>query len=112
MAGEIQHDKDGNEWRMCGDKEEHALWVPISAAEKEALIARAKAEKVNLALLVANMLRQWMANRELTVDELDGVVAGATLSTTSSSLFDVQKLTYDSSFDSSGLSYRTVQCPW
>ena len=103
MTGEILTDNDGYQWRIREGEEQHRLWLPITAAERAALVKKAQAESVHLPLLVANMLRQWMATRELSVDELDDVVAGASLSSTSTSGFDLKKLTAESTFDASKL---------
>ena len=110
MAGEIQKDQSG-EWRVVDGEEQHAVWVPISMSERESLIKKAKAEGVNLRYLVANMLRQWVASKELSAADLDAVVGGVTSLNTTNTL-DLQQISLTSRIDPSKTSYSTVMCPW
>jgi hypothetical protein len=69
MASEVES-------RVVDGEEQHAIWVPITAAEGEALVKKAKAENVNIRYLIANMLRAWMKSGELSAADLEGVVGG------------------------------------
>ena len=114
---EIQTDKYGLQWRTQSGEEQHAIWVPISAAEKDGLIDKAKKENVDVRHLIASFLREWMAPKELSVADLDRVVGGATISTQTSSYLQLSTLsptlsTQASKLPNLGQTASTVMCAW
>jgi hypothetical protein len=69
-------DKFGGEFREVDGKETFALWVPMSAAEKEAIVKKAKAENVDIAALTGSCLREWLKAKELSTADLEKVAGG------------------------------------
>ncbi len=60
MEGVVQRDKFGGEYKVENGKEMVALWLPLSLAEKEALIEKAKLDGTSASELVAGYLRAWL----------------------------------------------------
>ena len=59
QAGFVQRDEQGGEYKVEGGREYVALWLPLSREEKEAQIAKAQREGVNVSDLVADYLKAW-----------------------------------------------------
>ncbi len=59
QAGFVQRDGQGGEYKVEGGREYVALWLPLSREEKEAQIAKAQREGVNVSDLVADYLKTW-----------------------------------------------------
>jgi len=78
MSDELKVDWFGSEVRRAGGRETYALWLPITAAEKEAAVKKAKAEKVDLAEMTADYLRTWLKGGELGSEEMAKVAGGLT----------------------------------
>lgn len=57
--GLVQQDAQGGEYKVENGQEYVALWLPITREEKEAQIARAQREGVNVSEVVADYLREW-----------------------------------------------------
>lgn len=58
--GKVQRDEFGGEYKVENGEEKIALWLPMSLAEKEAQIAKAAAENINISEIVAEFLREWL----------------------------------------------------
>lgn len=93
MASEMKKDKVGGEVKMDEGVEHHAIWLPMTIEEKEAVMKKGDAEKINVAKLTANFLREWASSKELTDAALSKVAGGAMRPT-------------------AGVKYSTVMCPW
>ena len=106
MASEV-------ETRVVGGEEQHAIWVPITAAEGAALRKKAQAENINIRYLVANLLRGWMGSGgELSVGDLDRVVGGVT-APMKISLSDLASIHVDSRIPpTTSTSTSTASAPW
>ena len=80
MANEIQvkTDKYGDDYRVIDGQEEFALWVPITQAEKEKLMARAAAKGLHIHKMAADYIREALKEgaEELTLEDLAQVVGG------------------------------------
>lgn len=116
MASQVEDYKTGVEKRVVEGEEQYAIWVPMSAAESEELLEKAKATNVNVRYLVANLLRGWMAATqatELSVADLDRVVGGAGVQLNTLNIAQVtnQSLVNPVVVPNLG-SFSTVMCPW
>jgi len=78
MSDELKIEWFGGEVHLAGGRETYALWLPITAAEKEAAMKKAKAEKIDLAEMTTDYLRAWLKGGGLGVEELQKVAGGLT----------------------------------
>jgi hypothetical protein len=79
MSEKFEVDETGGEYRIVDGQELVAVWLPITRAEKKALMEKAKAERVNIPKLLTTLLTQWKKGKspaELSVQELAGVAGG------------------------------------
>ncbi len=116
-ASEVKKDKFGGEYKTDEGTQLYAIWIPISAAEKEALIKKGEKEKVDVPKLAANFLRQWLKEKELSDAQLEKVAGG---SLTAGGGLNLQHLlSMSPKFNEQNLvpdklksQYSTVMCPW
>jgi len=77
MSTEFKKDKFGGEVKTDEGIDHYAIWIPITLAEKEVMFKKAEAEKVNVAALTANFLREWSTSKQLSDADLSKVAGGA-----------------------------------
>ncbi len=100
---DVKIDKHGGEYRVVEGQEMFALWLPMSLAEKEAMMKKATEQKTHVGILVANFLRQWLKGEtpaELSLKDLESVAGGM-----------LNLYTY-SSKSTLSVSRYTDMCPW
>jgi len=121
MAIEVKKDRFGGDFKVDEGVEHYAMWVPITLAEKEALVKKGEATKVNPGKLVANFLREWLSAGELSAEDLAKVAGGAGMvAPTNATQFNVRQLEAGALRPSSpvktlnprSISASTVMCPW
>lgn len=76
MASNTKTDKFGGQVREEAGEEQVSMWLPITAAEKEAVVQKAMQENVAVPQMLAQCLRGWLKGGELSLDQLDQVVGG------------------------------------
>jgi len=79
MAEDYKVDAQGGEYRVVEGQEMRAVWVPLSAADKEALVKKATTEGKAVGLLVAGFLKSYLkggASSELSMEDLEQVAGG------------------------------------
>lgn len=59
-TGIVQVDSFGGEFKVEAGQEKIALWLPLSLAEKGALLKKAQEEGVSISEIVADHLRNWL----------------------------------------------------
>lgn len=112
MAIEIKTDKLGGEYKVDEGTELYAIWVPVTLAEKEALIKKGKAESIDVPKLTANFLREWLKAKELSEGELKKVAGGVNAGPNQLNLHSLQLAASKLNIDKLKGSYSTVMCPW
>jgi electron transfer flavoprotein alpha subunit len=101
MAESFQVDELGGEYRIVDGNEQVAVWLPMTREEKKAVIEKAKADKLNLPLVLATYVREWMKggkSSEVFIEDLAKVVGGAVA---------LQAPTVKA-----GTHMATMMCPW
>lgn len=93
MATEIKTNSEGLQHTNIDGQEWVSLWLPLTVAQRDEIVAKAKATGTNLNERVASILLDWLQAgdpSELSLEDMKAVtggVTGVTLQPTTSTLF-------------------------
>ena len=116
MATQIQTDKFGGPCRTLNGEEQVALWLPMTVAEKEAVINKAIDSGVSVPEVIVRALRGWLQGKQLNLADLEKV-AGGSGGQLQQNLLQVRGQTGVNSAELQAVMDKmshmsTVMCPW